>query len=515
MSAGNAILDALQRHASRTPQATALIGDGETIDYATLWRRVDILADWLKQRSVKRAGLCGENGIAWIVADLAAWHAGVVTVPLPSFFSSAQLTYVLGHTALTHVLACDGDLPPAAAIESCASPVADVRLDTLRIDPHSAAVDAATLPPGTCKITFTSGTTGNPKGVCLTTPMLEGVTRALVARIHDAPDMESLQRHFTLLPLGTLLENVAGVYVPILLGKSVVVRAGAVIGLHGSSTLDVPTLLRALHAAQPGSVILLPQILRALVLAAEQGLAPPASLRFVAVGGAATSSSLLRRAQALGIPAFEGYGLSECASVVALNAPSAQRIGSVGRVLEHVRVRIDDGAILVAGNVFPGYLGQPEGLQDSWLDTGDLGHVDDDGFLFVTGRRKHVIISSYGRNVSPEWVEAELALCPSIAQVMVIGDGQPSLGAIVVPAQGMAFDAVQNDVTSANARLPDYARVQQIVVADVPFTVANQALTDNGRLRRDVIAARYSPQIAALQQLTPHALDTGLRHDVL
>ena len=91
----------------------------------------------------------------------------------------------------------------------------------------------------------------------------------------------------------------------------------------------------------------------------------------------------------------------------------------------------------------------------------------------------------------------------------------PSLGAIVVPARGAAFDAVQRDIAAANVRLPDYARVLQIVVADAPFSLENHALTDNGRLRRDVIAARYSPQIAALQQLTPHALDTGLRHDVL
>ena len=260
---------------------------------------------------------------------------------------------------------------------------------------------------------------------------------------------------------------------------------------------------------------MLPQILRALVMAAEQGFAPPASLRFVAVGGAATPASLLLRAQALGIPVFEGYGLSECASVVALNAPSAQRVGSVGRVLEHVRVRIEDGAILVAGNVFPGYLGQANALQDGWLDTGDLGHIDADGFLYVTGRRKNVIISSYGRNISPEWVEAELTLCPSIAQVMVIGDAQPCLAAIVVPARAASADAVSDDIASVNVRLPDYARIGQIILADTPFTVDNHALTDNGRLRRDVIAARYATQIAALQQTTPRELETGLLHDVL
>jgi long-subunit acyl-CoA synthetase (AMP-forming) len=372
------------------------------------------------------------------------------------------------------------------------------------------------MPAGTCKITFTSGTTGTPNGVCLDTPMLEAVTRALAARIHDAPGMgDALRVHFTLLPLSTLLENVAGVYMPLLLGKIITVRAGAAIGLQGSSGLDVAALVLALHAAQPHSLIVLPQILQALVAAAEHGLRPPASLRFVAVGGAATPVALLARAQALGIPVYEGYGLSECASVVALNAPGANRPGSAGRVLDHVRVRIVDGAIEVAGNVFPGYLGQPAPPRAAWLDTGDLGHLDADGFLHVTGRRKNVIISSYGRNISPEWVEAELSLCGSIAQAMVIGDARPFLGAIVVPARGAAAEAIARDVAAVNAGLPDYARVRRFLVAGDPFTGANASLTDNGRLRRDVIAARHADAIAALYAPSPSVTSPGLVHDIL
>ena len=113
----------------------------------------------------------------------------------------------------------------------------------------------------------------------------------------------------------------------------------------------------------------------------------------------------------------------------------ASRDGSVGRVLDHVRVRVDDGAILVEGHAFPGYLGQPPAC-DALLDTGDLGHVDADGYLYVTGRRKHVLITGYGRNVSPEWIEAELSLCPGIAQSFVVGDGRPYCGAVVVPRRG-------------------------------------------------------------------------------
>ena len=506
----NAILEALQSHAVRSPDIVALRGDTGETTYGELWQRVREVSAWLRGQGIRTAGLAGENSMEWIVADLAAWHAGIALVPIPSFFSSAQISHVLRSAALRCVIAC-GDAPSIApAFERHAGPIPGIRLDLL--EGVATRSPAAT---GVCKITFTSGTTGSPKGVCLDTPMLEAVARALASRIHAAPGMAQTPGvHFTLLPLGTLLENVAGVYVPLWLGRSVAVRAGREIGLEGSSGIDVPSLGRALHAARPDSLIVLPQILRALVAAAEKGFPPPASLRFIAVGGAATPVALLERARALGMPVYEGYGLSECASVVALNAPGADRPGSVGRVLDHVRVRVRDGAIEVAGNVFAGYLGQPPPDRGAWLDTGDLGRLDDEGFLYVTGRRKNVIISSFGRNVSPEWVESELSLCPSIAQVMVIGEAQPFLSAIVVPVRGASPAEIAHDIAAVNGGLPDYARLRRFIVDAHPFTAGNASLTENGRLRREAIAARHAPAIDALYAAAPRIIPSSAIHDV-
>jgi long-chain acyl-CoA synthetase len=504
----NLVIDALRTHAERTPEAIALRGDGGELTYAALWMRVSALSRWLLARAPRVIGLRGENSPEWILADLAAWTAGIPVVPLPAFFSAAQTQHVIRSAGIDHILACneDGDAAPDTDI-GC-SPVRAVRLHAVQ-EAHAQAMIA----PGICKITFTSGTTGQPKGVCLSTSMLEAVTRGLATRLDAVAD--SSHSHFTLLPLSTLLENVAGVYVPLLLGKSITVRTGGSVGLHGSSGLDLPRLLQALHEAQPASLIVLPQILQALVHAVSRGSPLPASLRFIAVGGAATPVALLHRAQALGIPVFEGYGLSECASVVALNAPGANRPGSVGRVLDHVRVRIDGDAVSVAGNVFAGYLGQPPLPHDAWLDTGDLGRIDEDGFLHVTGRRKNLLITSYGRNVSPEWIEAELSLCPSIAQAMVIGDAQPFLSAIVVPRPGVAADAMARDIDATNASLPDYARIRRVIVAAEPFTTANQSLTDNGRLQRDVVLARHTASIAALDATSSRIHESGVTHEFL
>jgi long-chain acyl-CoA synthetase len=159
-------------------------------------------------------------------------------------------------------------------------------------------------------------------------------------------------------------------------------------------------------------------------------------------------------------------------------------------------VRIEsDGEIIVAGNGFLGYLGAV-GQAAAPLRTGDLGRIDADGFLHVEGRRKHVLITSFGRNVAPEWPEAELCAGALIAQAAVFGDARPRLCAVVVPREPDASDAeIEADVRRANALLPDYARVAFWLRAEAPFSAADGSATPNGRARRDVLWARYGERL--------------------
>ncbi len=494
----NKILAAIYHHAIATPKKIALTGQTTQLTYGELAAQVDELANWLIEQNVGRAGLWGENSIEWIIADLAAWKANVTLVPLPRFFSTTQLQHVLTQAQLPCLLVC-GDIAPVADVSKRNnSPVEHISLDQLTGNETTTVIDSAKI-DSIAKITFTSGTTGTPKGVCLSTSALENVTLALAERIYSGINTSNLNTHLNLLPLSTLLENVAGVYVPLYLGKRVVVLPGSALGLTGSSQLSLPTLLQALHQYQPNSLIVLPQILQGFVVASTQGFNLPASLKFIAVGGARTPALLIEQARTLGISVYEGYGLSECASVVSLNSPVADKIGSVGKALNHVDIKIDNGVINVRGNVFNGYLGQTALAHDEWLDTGDLGYIDDEGFIFITGRAKNLLISSFGRNISPEWIEAELSLCRSIAQVMVIGDSQPFCSAIIVPASTqMTREQIAQDIRLVNQHLPDYARVQKFIVAVEPFTPANQLLTDNGRLRRAAILGQYLNAIAAI-----------------
>jgi long-subunit acyl-CoA synthetase (AMP-forming) len=194
---------------------------------------------------------------------------------------------------------------------------------------------------------------------------------------------------------------------------------------------------------------------------------------------------------------YEGYGLTECASVVSLNRPAGRRIGSVGRALPHAGVRIAaDGEIHVSGGAICGYLGDEHGAPPE-IATGDLGRIDADGFLHLGGRRKSVFITSFGRNVSPEWVEAELVRERPIAQAALFGEGRPWNVAVLVPTPGVGPDQIQNAVERVNADLPDYARVGAWLRADEPFTPANGLLTMNGRNRREAIGNRYRWRIDA------------------
>ena len=469
------------------------------VNAQALKERVKRLARALARARPRVLGLLADNGFEWLAADLAAERAGVALVPLPAFFTPGQLRHVAAASGMDALLA---DSPEVARDLGFGAPAS---IDGSTLPWFRRDVDPVALPEGTTKITFTSGTTGTPKGVCLGTASQQALARSL----EQATRPLGLTRHLCLLPLPVLLENVAGARTSLLSGAECFVPPLAEIGVSGSTGFDPLMCLAAIERWRADSVILLPQMLLALTAALEAGARRPTRLRFAAVGGAKVAPALLERARAAGLPAYEGYGLTECGSVVALNLPGADRPGSVGRPLAHNEVRIAaDGEILVSGSSCLGYLGDGDALAPGgWLHTGDRGRLDADGFLYVEGRHKHVLITSFGRNVAPEWPEAELAAGDAIAQAAVFGEARPRLCAVVVPRSAALTEAaIDAAISRANRRLPDYAQVEFWVRAEEPFSAANGLATTNGRIRRDAVWSRYG---ARLEALYPAAL-TGL-----
>jgi long-subunit acyl-CoA synthetase (AMP-forming) len=415
------------------------------------------------------------------VADLALHVGGHVHVPLPPWFTDAQLRHALDDAGLDGILTDDAARLAREWPEFAPQGHAAASGFAVLTRPRRAPL--ADVPPWTAKITYTSGSTGEPKGVPLSCASLEAVAASVVA----ATRALEVRRHLAVLPLATLLENVAGLYATLLSGAECVLPADTGVGFGG---VDAARLLQTIGTAAPESLILVPELLRVLVAARRQGWPAPASLKFVAVGGAAVSPDLLRDAAALGLPVFEGYGLSECTSVVCLNVPGANRPGSVGRPLPHATVRVDaSGEVHVRGAVACG--------RDE-IATGDLGELDPDGFLWLRGRRKNMFITSLGRNVQPEWIERELLHDPAVAQAVAFGEARPQAGALLVPSHARVTDAdLARAVAAANARLPDYARVRDWARVP-PFTPSDGTLTANGRPRRDRILERHASLLATL-----------------
>ncbi len=456
------IRSVLERHARARPRAIALTDGDAGVRYGELPALIEERARRLRDRGCRVIGLRLDNGIDWVLWDLAALYAGIVCVPLPVFFHADQLRHAIATAGIDHLVAVDG------------------------IHATGIIADVALFPAGTDKITFTSGSTGAPKGVCLPQAGLERVASSIITVI----DATEPVRHLSVLPLGILLENVAGVMAALLSGQQVVVRPLAALGFARPFSPDYRRLVEVVRNDDIHTLILVPELLRGLVEALERGGMRLPSLRFVAVGGARVSHGLIQRARDLGLPVFEGYGLSECGSVVTLNTPGACRAGSAGKPLPHAGVSVRDGEIIIDKPIFTGYIGAPHAGP---FATGDLGALAADGFVEIRGRARNLIITSFGRNIAPEWVESVLLDEPAIAQACVYGDGLPAPCALVVPASANADPGAA--IARANQRLPEYARITRWQRVP-PFTVADGLMTANGRMRRDAVLDHFHTFIA-------------------
>lgn len=457
------LLVALRAHAAAHPDRIALDPCGAT---AVAWSR---LAELVERRAIELAGdfdparpvgLQCDHSAETAILELALLEAAIPALSLPAFFTPDQTLHAIRSCGAQAVFTTS---PPEAAERHRTAPVP--------------------LPRGTARITFTSGSTGTPKGLCLSAEHMLTVAGSVV----DALGAEHAGRHLALLPPGILLETVAGFLATMIAGGTYVCPPQALAGLGDPFRPDFGLMLAKIAQWRITSLILVPEHLAGLVSAMEAtGMRLPA-LTVVAVGGARVPPLLIHRARALGLPVRQGYGLTECASVVSLEDASSHAPGSAGRPLGHVRARIaPDGEILLDG---PTCLGTIEAERTPGpLATGDIGRIDENGRLWIEGRKSNLIVTSYGRNVSPEWVEAALLARPEIAQAMVHGDGRPAPEALLVPASASAD--LPAAIAAANATLPAYARIGAWREA-AHFTPLNGQLTGNGRLRRDAIAAAY------------------------
>lgn len=436
------VFEALNHHSQTRPNDIAFEDDTSQISWRELADRVETLACTLDGvDGTVGIGLAG--GIDYVVADLALTLSAKRQVPLPFFFSMQQNAHILMDAKVCAVITRSPELFSALPHLKLIDPVVETKgVGALR-----------TYLGGAERIIYTSGSSGTPKGVVLGDRQLEASVRTLSRVIAaDASDT-----HLSILPLAQLLEQICGIFLPIVAGAKTVFRFEATKALFGA---PIDPLLKAFETIRPTTSLLAPAILGRWIDALGSDKAPD-SLRFVAVGGASSSPSLINASHNIGIPVHEGYGLSECCAVVAMNRPSDNQPGTVGPILDGVNVSLQDGEIVVSGpTVMQGYLnGDP--APDVW-HTGDLGHFEGDR-LIVDGRKDALLVTGAGRNISPEWVEQRINADPRIAS-SALGLRQ-SDGALVLIIVATA-PVSQSEIESRLSELPVYAQPTALIATD-------------------------------------------------
>jgi long-subunit acyl-CoA synthetase (AMP-forming) len=479
------LFDAMSRHASEAGRKAAVSDSEGTIHRSELLAKVIGLAADIKSQS-GTIGILAPNGIDWVIAQLACAYAGKIAVPLPTFFSLAQLGHVVRSASVGLILTTDQTKP--LTLQS--------GVKTSRIGDHVAAVDSPDPVDGFGQIIYTSGSTGQPKGVRHESGQIAWSAAALAA----ATGASAEDTYLSVLPLPLLLETICSIFIPAMLGAYV----------HFDTTLaeqvgrgDAKGISKAFDLQQPSTSVVVPQLLKQWVGELQAaGSRAPASLRFLAVGGAPVPRQVADKAWNLGIPVHEGYGLSECCSVVALNRPGERRADTVGRPLNGLAVSIDDGEIVVDGpSITDGYLGQGPAPRP-WR-TGDLGTIDQNGFLNIQGRKDSLIVTSFGRNISPEWIETMLLGDLRIAFCAVVGHGEPHLTAVVVPSgpaevwfANASYQDVLGLISDCCSGAPEYAVPRACIVTSLQEAANNQLLTNGRPARKQIekfVAAKKPP----------------------
>jgi long-subunit acyl-CoA synthetase (AMP-forming) len=490
------LFDSMKRHAS---EAGGLIAVGDQhcqLSRRELFARVTGLAADLESQP-QTVGIYAPNGLAWVIAQLACAFAGKIVVPLPAFFSSAQLGHVVRDASVDLILA--SEQTTALALQS--------GVPTHVIDIHRVAAGLPDVIDGFGQIIYTSGSTGQPKGV----RHESGQIAWSAAALGSATGAAATDSYLSVLPLPLLLETICSIFIPTLLGAYVHFDTGLAEQVGRG---DATGIAKAFQTHRPTMSVLVPQLLKHWVAELQAvSQTAPSSLRFVAVGGAPVPKQVADAAWSLGIPVHEGYGLSECCSVVAVNRPNERRPGTVGRPLNGLSVSIDNGEIVVDGpSITDGYLGQ-EAPHGPWR-TGDLGAIDRSGFITVQGRKDSLLVTSFGRNVSPEWIETMLLADPRIAFCTVAGHGEPHLTALLIPSpQGAAWfaKATGTDIlellSDHCSDAPEYAVPRACVVVSFAEALNNQLLS-NGRPIRKNIGKFVQERTAARAPLLKSTLPT-------
>ncbi|MGW5521374.1 AMP-dependent synthetase/ligase [Gordonia sp. NPDC003950] len=581
-NATSIIFGIVERNPAKTVFREKRDGQWEPVRADDVARRITELAKGLAAVGVNpgdRVALLCRTRLDWILLDFAIWSAGAITVPIYDSSSAGQIEWILQDSGATTIILEDAEhrvqfdqvtgLPQevralqidvadgTGAIEYLRAAGADI--DDEEIVKRRASVGAAT--PAT--LIYTSGTTGRPKGCELTHANMLSEVRGVLEG-----DLSTLlgdgKRLLMFLPLAHVLAHAITL---------VALEAGVEVGF----THDVSALVPEFAAFRPSLILSVPRVFEKVYNSARQGahdggkgkifdLAADTAVAFAAASERGNVGILLRAKHAVfdklvyaklraalggqcelaisgggplgarlgyffsgvGIPVYEGYGLTETTAAVTVNTPGAVKVGTVGKPLAGNSVRIaDDGEIMLRGAVvFAEYWRNPEAtaaaVENGWFHTGDLGSLDDQGFLRITGRKKELIVTAGGKNVSPAGLEDVMRAHALISQAVVVGDAKPFIAALITidpetfpgwkernnkPADASVADlsddpdlraAIQSAIDDANKTVSHAEAIKKFRILPADFSEETGEMTPTLKVKRSVVVDKFSDDIESL-----------------
>ena len=550
----------------------------EDVTSATFLAEVSAVAKGLVAAGIEagdRVALISKTRYEWTLLDYAIWLAGAVTVPVYETSSAEQIAWILQDSGARAVVAesadhvarvaeARADLEHLNHVWSLADNAVDVlgRLGEDIADEVLEERRSTATPLDLATLIYTSGTTGRPKGCMLTHGnfMFElGVA------------VDELERLFTTEGASTLL------FLPLAHVFARIIQVGAVKSrTRLGHSADIKNLLADLQEFQPTFILAVPRVFEKVFntasqkatadgrgkifdRAAETAIAwsrgldrgrPSLAVRarhavfsrlvygklrdalggrclYAVSGGAPLGERLGHFYRGIGLTVLEGYGLTETTAALTANLPDATKIGTVGRPLPGTTVRVaDDGELLFrGGQVFAGYWANEEATaetleRDGWFHTGDVGEVDDEGFVRITGRKKEILVTAGGKNVAPAVLEDRLRAHALVDQCIVVGDGQPFIGALVtidpesLPAwaeahgksghvEDLVDDAdlraeIEAAVEEANKAVSKAESIRKFTILPDSWTEEGGQLTPSLKLKRNVVMREFRDEVAAL-----------------
>ena len=577
-----ALTDAVREGAARSPDAVLFARrDGDrwtsvtTKEFAT---EVSALAAGLVARGVRagdRVGLMSRTRYEWTLCDYAIWTAGAVTVPIYETSSAEQVQWNLGDSGAVAVVvetaahaaqldAVRGQLPDLAHVWQVDGGGLDELVEAGREVPESEleARRASLTPESLATIIYTSGTTGRPKGCELTHRNLLTVCRApramlpelfdgtgstllflplahvfarfvQVACVESGSKMGHTADITSLLPdLGsfrpTFLLSVPRVFEKVYNSARAKAHGDGKGAIFDRAERTAIAWSQALEHGRPGLALRLQHAVFDRLVYGKLRAAMGGQVQYAVSGGAPLGARLGHFFRGIGITILEGYGLTETSAPSTVNLPTKIKIGTVGTPLPGTSIGIaDDGEVLVRGDqVFRGYwhdaAATAEVLRDGWFATGDLGQLDADGFLRITGRKKEILVTAGGKNVAPAVLEDRLRAHPLVSQCMVVGDAKPFIACLVTldpealpawaerhgrPAGTTAADVaddpelraeLQRAVDEANLAVSKAEAIRKFVVLPADWTEQGGQITPSLKLKRSVVMAQHAEQVEAL-----------------